>query len=162
MTDKLYILGSPMTERSSQHYVNFIANLMPLYMHEQIDGLDCARSLGDGTILLPMHRLDEATDDDWIAVRWQGDASKSYEAQGVLIATNAVLRYVELHCIGKSLKESADLLRHMSNHFEFKTGRALYLPNNEEDSAGFKKIGEYVSRLGEQAVVEVIKKAVGW
>jgi hypothetical protein len=37
-------------EGSSQRYINFIANLIPIYQPETVNDLSCARSLRDGTL----------------------------------------------------------------------------------------------------------------
>lgn len=38
--------------------VSFLANLMPLYTHEGRAGVWCARSLQDGTLILPVDESD--------------------------------------------------------------------------------------------------------
>ena len=48
----------------SQKVVNFIANLIPLYIHENYEGKNCARSLTDGTLVLPVLSEENSTSTD--------------------------------------------------------------------------------------------------
>lgn len=65
--------------KSSQRYVNFIGSLIPLYQQEFVNEKWCARSLRDGTVLLPQEQLDDGLDDRWITVWWQGDRHRESE-----------------------------------------------------------------------------------
>ena len=60
-----------MSEKS-QAIVRFIANLLPLYTHVQLEGQTCALSLLDGTIVAPIvaPELDPLDDDGWLTVYW--------------------------------------------------------------------------------------------
>jgi hypothetical protein len=80
----------------SHRIVAFISNLLPLYINDEVDGVGCARSLVDGTVILPMNE-DEDHEDGFVTVYWQGDSTRSTIVQGVFIASYAVAKYVELH-----------------------------------------------------------------
>jgi hypothetical protein len=83
----------------SQRIVDFIAELMPLYTFQFADGHDCALSLVDGTLLMP---VDESS-----SVLWQGDAQRRSEVPGPLMAYQAALRCAEFHGVGRLPAEVA-------------------------------------------------------
>jgi hypothetical protein len=85
----------------SQRIVDYIAELTPLYTFQFADGHDCALSLADGTLYMPMDESGHDKEEGWIAVLWQGDAHKRSELPGPLLAYQAALRCAELHGIGK-------------------------------------------------------------
>ncbi|MBT8767334.1 hypothetical protein [Metapseudomonas boanensis] len=147
--------------QSSQRYVNFIANLMPLYQHEEVNNLWCARSLRDGTILLPQHDIDDSLDDDWITVWWQGNPERACEVDGTQLASIALVDYVQFHSAGKAPQHVTDLLEHLSQHFTFKTGGHLHLPYAEEELQAFGKVLEAVKRYGPDLAWEGLKKSLG-
>ena len=51
-----------MREGLSHRIVAFIANLQPIYTHALIDDRICARSLIDGTLILPLEEPEEDED----------------------------------------------------------------------------------------------------
>jgi hypothetical protein len=147
--------------KSSDRYVTFISNLSPLYHHERVNNMWCARSLRDGTLLLPQRDIDESLDDDWITVWWQGDPSRATDVRGYQLASVALVDYVQFHSVGKSAKHAADLLEHLSQHFNYKTGGELYLPYAEEELRALGKVLETVKRVGPDLAWEVLKKSLG-
>lgn len=147
-------------EGSSQRYISFIANLMPLYQLEQINGQSCARNLRDGTMLLP--RLDlEDMDDDWIIVWWQGDPNRASNARAFQLASIALVDYVQFHSVGKGPEHATGLLAHLSQHYEHKTGGSLYLPYAEENSHAFGKTVAIAREAGFELALEGLKKGMG-
>jgi hypothetical protein len=91
----------------SQRIIEYIAGLIPLYTYQFADGHDCAVSLTDGTLYMPVDETGHERQEGWIAVLWQGDAHKRSELPGPLIAYQAALRCVELHSAGWPLEEVA-------------------------------------------------------
>jgi hypothetical protein len=84
----------------SQRIVTFIAELMPLYTYQFADGHDCALSLVDGTLYMPLAEHGTEREEGWVAVLWQGDGHRRSEVPGPMLAYQAALRCVELHGIG--------------------------------------------------------------
>lgn len=143
-----------MEEGSNQRIVAFIANLLPLYIGEQVEDLWCARSLVDGTLISPLSDSDE-----FVSVLWQGDPQRRTEVQAVFIASLAVARYVELHHSASQSKALRAEMQHMAHHFTVKTGDALVF--DEPGSDMMEVLERAVGRLGESVVVEVLKRAAG-
>ena len=143
----------------SQSIVNFISGLLPLYIEEFTEGVWCARSLIDGTLILPLEESEEY-ENGMVKVYWQGDSSRETVVPGEYIASQAIVRYVELRNIAEKSKETRDEMRHFANHFKFKTGETLCF-DMDEDSELFPWIERAVSRLGKEAVIEILKKQIG-
>jgi hypothetical protein len=148
-----------MHDRLSDRIVSFIAGLLPLYVNDAHDGIYCARSLVDGTLILPM-AADEDSEDGFVEVHWQGDASRSSIVQGVFVASVAVARYIELHAIPEGKQEKSEF-QHMSNHFTVKTGASLVFEADDSDAELYRWIGRVADRVGVQAVIEILKKSMG-
>jgi hypothetical protein len=91
----------------SQRIVDFIAELMPLYTFQFADGHDCALSLVDGTLLMPVDESSSERDEGWVVVLWQGDAQRRSEVPGPLMAYQAALRCAEFHGVGRLPAEVA-------------------------------------------------------
>ncbi|GLQ93872.1 hypothetical protein [Dyella acidisoli] len=91
----------------SQRIVDYIAELTPLYTFQFADGHDCALSLTDGTLYMPVDESDHEMEEGWVAVLWQGDAHKRSELPGPLLAHQAALRCAELRGVGHPLSEVA-------------------------------------------------------
>jgi len=85
----------------SQRIVNYIAELKPLCTFQFADGHDCALSLADGSLYMPVDESHHEREEGWIAVLWQGDAHRRSELPGPLLAYHAALRCVELQGVGK-------------------------------------------------------------
>lgn len=137
----------------SQAIVNFIANLLPLYIGEQVDGRLCARSMQDGSLVCA---LDES-DDEMVTVLWQGDPSRSSTVPADYVASVAVARYVELRYLAERNKETCKEFERMARHYSFKTGSTLVF--EEPDDASLELFGRAVRKLGQEAVLELLKKA---
>ncbi|HZZ93006.1 MAG TPA: hypothetical protein VFE23_10610 [Usitatibacter sp.] len=143
---------------SSQRIVSFIGSLLPLYVPESHDKNYCARSLRDGTLVMPMAETPE-DEDGWVRVHWQGDRARATPVQGIFLVRLALSDYVDFMSRGKPeryIKEFAAL----AEHFELKTSRTLAQPEDwvvqfmEATSAGIEK-------LGKEGLIALIKKAVG-
>ena len=134
-----------MSEKS-QAIVRFIASLMPLYTHAQLEGTSCALSLLDGTIVAPIidPELDPLDDDGWVTIYWQGNPNRRTEVSATLFASQAVLRYIELRSAGLPPDVFRSEREGLARHFEFKTGSTLYFAENyveSEKMARMKKWG---------------------
>src|SRR5690606_35393857 len=111
---------SRMTRRGvgkSGAVVGFLANLMPLYTHEDREGVWCARSLQDGTLILPVDESDWDEERGTERVWWQGDPQRETLVDGDQIATLALERYVRLHGVGATEEAIAGELWFMAHHF---------------------------------------------
>lgn len=147
--------------RTQNRHINFIANLIPLYQGEWHGDLYCARSLRDGTLLLP-HQDDDGGNEELITIWWQGDSSRSTDVTASIVASNAVAEYVQQASLGKSPEYATALLLHLMQHFEHKTGDSLYLPYAQDDQEmdGLAKIIEAAKKIGIELALECLKKAV--
>jgi hypothetical protein len=150
-----------MNEKSSS-IVHFIANLMPLYDGENCEGTWCARSLEDGTLLLPVPAgEDDDPDDAFVRMRWQGLAERERIVSGSQIATLAVVRYVQFHQTGQPPDRIAAELADLAQHFTYKTGCSLYLPYEQASPDLVSAVRKALGRMSESALVNVITKAAG-
>lgn len=147
-----------MSDNSSQRIVNFIGHLLPLYVQESVNGVWGARSLGDGTLILPIDEPED-TADGFVAVHWQGDPTRRTEVQGVFIASVAIARYTELHHTATFSKEMRREIEHISDHFTIKTGKTLTFEAPGADLLDM--IGRAVGKVGEATVMELLKKTAG-
>ena len=144
--------------RLSQSIVDFVGHLLPLYIQEQVGDARCARSLVDGTLIVPVEEPDDGQN-GWVNVLWQGDSARVSTVQGVFIASVAVARYVELHHTATHAKGTQSAMAHLSDHFVVKTGESLVF--DAPDSELVPLVGKAVMKVGETAVMEMLKKQVG-
>lgn len=148
-------------DSKSAAVVGFLANLSPLYMHEEHDGLWCARSLMDGTLVLP---IDEAGCDEErgrLVVYWQGSSARFSEVVGDELAALALDRYVRLHGTGATEEAIAAELWFMAEHFRWKTGCSVYLPQLPEPPGRVVRAGRVALRWGEGVLVNLFSKLAG-
>ena len=111
--------------RLSQSIVDFIAQLQPLYTCQHADGRECALSLLDGSLILPVDETHSAEPEGWVAVYWQGDSRRHSEVPGAQLASVAVWRHVELHGAGRDADERLALREQLALRFERETGLSL-------------------------------------
>lgn len=148
-------------EGKSGAIVGFLANLMPLYTQEDRDGVWCARSLQDGTLILPVDESDWDEERGTVRVWWQGDPQRELLADGDQLATLALERYVRLHGVGASEEAIAAELWFMAKHFHFKTGCHAYLPQLQEPALPLVRAGRTALRMGEGVLVNTISRLMG-
>ena len=141
--------------------VGFLANLMPLYTQEDHDGIWCARSLQDGTLILAVDESDWVEERGTVRVWWQGDPDRETLADGDQIATLALERYVRLHGAGESEEAIAAELWFMVRHFHVKTGCHAYFPQLEEPSTAFVRAARSAGRFGQGVLVNLISRLLG-
>jgi hypothetical protein len=106
----------------SQRIVDFIATLEPSYTRQLADGRDCALSLADGTLLMPMDESHAAHEEGWVAVLWQGDGQRRSEVPGSLLASRAILQHVALLGVGHALPALAVQREELRARFARATG----------------------------------------
>lgn len=142
----------------SQRIVTFIGHLLPLYVQEQVDEVSCARSLGDGTLIVP---VDEDPEDEngWVTVCWQGDPARKTMVQGQFMASLALARYVELHHLASGAEGTRTEMQRLSQHFAVKTGESLVFESPSSELIEW--IAKVAPRVGEKALLEALKKLVG-
>jgi hypothetical protein len=140
--------------------VQFISGLIPAYTHEEVDGIWCARSLVDGTLICPVEEQ-EGNENGFVKVYWQGDWARQSMMIGTFVASCAVAKYIELHCIGRDAQNISAELRHLTHHFTLKTGEELVFEMEAEDSRLLHILEKAIKKIGQEAVTEIIKKTVG-
>jgi len=112
----------------SQSIVDFITQLQPLYTSQHADGRECALSLLDGTLILPVDESHADEEEGWVAVYWQGDCNRHSEVPGAQLASVAIWRYIELHAMDNDAEARARLREHLSKRFMENTGISLGQP----------------------------------
>ena len=138
--------------------VSFIANLTPLYLGERHENTWCARSLQDGTLILPYSASEDTENEGWIRVCWQGDRQRQTEVSGEAIAALALERFVRLHGTGVHEEAIAAELFFLAQHFTFKTGCYVYLPQLSQPP---HPVVRAVRRMGEGVLVNLLSKIAG-
>lgn len=142
----------------SRAIVSFIANLSPLYDSLSIEGKPCAIDLGDGTRISP---IDSDDDEPWVSVHWQGDAGRSKDADATMIATLALVRYVQFHSIGFDSASQRAMLEQLRLHFTVKTGHSLYLPYHQDPEIQGSGIHAFAGDIGKEVLRVLLGKALG-
>lgn len=148
-----------MDKTLSQRIVSFIAGLLPIYTFEHVGDLYCARSLVDGTLILPVEE-DEDNENGFVLVHWQGDAARATEVQGAFLAGVAVARYVEIHNVPNA-KGTKGEYAHMAQHFRFKTGDSLGLGEPDTERTLIEVLSSATNELGVEAVRAVASAVLG-
>jgi hypothetical protein len=148
-------------EGKSAAVVRFLSNLLPLYTHENRDGIWCARSLQEGTVVWPVDESDWDEERGTVRVQWQGDARRESMVDGDYLVTLALERYVRLHGTGASEEAIAAELWFMARHFHFKTGCHVYLPDLPEPPHPLVRAGRAAVRMGEGVLVNLFSKLAG-
>ena len=151
----LSTLAAP-SDGKSAAIVNFLANLAPLYTPELRDGVWCARSLLDGTLVLPVDESDWDEERGTVFVHWQGDPQRSSEVDGDHLATLALEKYVRLHGTGADEEAIAAELWFMARHFHFKTGCHVYLPQLPEPPGALKRLGRKAAEIGQGILTNML------
>lgn len=146
---------------SAQRVVSFIANLSPIYHGEEILGMQVARSLMDGTVIVPEPNDDREPEDAYVIVWWQGDSNRASEVPAYLMASNALVNYVQFHCVGRDAEYAGNLLDDLSKHFIVKTGATMYLPYREDEFAFLGKVLKAAEAAGPKIAWEALKKGLG-
>ena len=143
-------------EGKSAAVVGFLANLMPLYTPEERDGVWCARSLQDGTLILPVDESEWDEERGTVRVHWQGDALRESLVDGDQIATLALERYVRLHGTGASEEAIAAELWFMACHFHHKTGCEVYQPQLPKPPDAFTRLRRKATEIGQGILIDLL------
>jgi hypothetical protein len=152
-----FLLSLASTKDSkSAAVVGFLANLAPLYAHEEHDGLWCARCLADGTLILPVDETEWGDERGRVLVHWQGDSTRQSEINGEDLAALALERFVRLHGVGASEEAIAAELWFMDRHFTFKTGCHANLPLLPEPPSRLIKAGRKALEMGQGILTNLI------
>jgi hypothetical protein len=146
---------------SGQPVVDFIGNLTPLYQSEKVLGFRAARCLRNGSLILAAPDEECEPEDASVIVWWHGDPKRASEVAAYMMASTALVDYAQFHSTGHDSEHAANLLAHLSQHFEYKTGATLYLPYREEDFAFLGKILKIAKSVGPKVAWEVLRKGVG-
>jgi hypothetical protein len=109
----------------SQSIVDFIAQLHPLYTSQFADGHECALSLLDGTLILPVDESSCEKEEGWVAVFWQGDSRRCSEVPGAQLASVAIWRHLQSTGYGRSAEETLVQREQMMEQFHRRTGCPL-------------------------------------
>lgn len=153
----------------SELIVQFLANLMPVYTHYYTgDDTICARSLLDGTLVLPVSKStcpdwdEETLEDrsDEVVVYWQGDSLRKSVVLGDPLIHLAIVKYAEVRELHLNGQEAAsNLVRHMIAHYKLKTGQELDPTYFGEDkySELIKLLNKLIEKLGLDIVADTIK-----
>lgn len=147
-------------DSKSAAVVGFLANLAPLYCHEENDGLWCARSQIDGTLILPVDESDWDEEVGRILVHWQGDSTRQSELRGEDFVAIALERYVRLHGTGATEEAIAAELWFMDRHFTFKTGCHANLPMLPEPPSRLVKAGRKALEVGQGILTNLITPGI--
>jgi len=147
----------PLSNKSTA-IVGFIANLTPLYWGERHGNFWCARSLHDGTLISPFTESEDTDDEGWVRICWQGDPERQTEVLGANITTLALERYVRLHGVGADEETIAAELYFIAQHFAFKTGCNVYLPQLRKPAHPALRAAK---RMGEGVLVNFLSKVTG-
>ena len=142
----------------SELIVQFISNLMPVYLGERHGELWCARDLERGSLICPSPGSPD--DDAFVRVSWNGDDNE-IEVQAELFASVAVTRYVQFHGVGHPTDIVSQELRHLARHFEFKTGVALYLPSMPDEPTIAGRLGRAAAKMGEGLLTTLLSRLGG-
>lgn len=151
----LSALAAPRDGKSAA-VVGFLANLMPLYTHEDRDGVWCACSLQVGTLVLPVDESDWDEARGTVRIHWQGDAARAIEVDGGQLAALALERYVRLHGTGASEEAIAAELWFMGRHFHYKTGCHAYLPQLPEPPDSMTRLRRKAAEIGQGILTNLL------
>jgi len=144
----------------SERIVSFLGSLFPLYDMDYEARPWSARQLTTGVAI---QSVDESNFDEergLVSMQWPGQG-EPWVVEGSFIATEALVRYVDLHGYGRTERERQRELQRMSEHFAFKTGAATYPSWENEDSEVFLLAGKLLRSAGKEVATSLLKSALG-
>lgn len=148
-----------MTDSMSHRIVQFLGSLWPLYDMDHETGTYAARQLTTGARITPIDEPNFEEDQGMVLMHWPG--AEPWMVEGRFLATEALVRYVDLHGYGLPGKQRRAELRRMSDHFAFKTGACTYLEWESETSEVFVLAGKVVRAAGKEVAMSIFKHALG-
>ncbi len=140
----------------SSSVVRFISKLLPLYVEEYHGRVVCARSLHDGTLVMPVAE-DPDNENGMVRVIWRGDEASANVIRGIFLAQLAIGEYVRFHSLAKPEKAASDL-NHLAQHFEVKTGQPLGLEESDAVIDTLGSVSRLIEKLGPAAALQAIKR----
>lgn len=136
----------------SQRIIHFLANL-PHFQDDKVDGVEVATRLTDGTIFLP-HPDPEGDERGLLYAHWQGDSSRRTMVIGSQMASLEIVEAVKFYVSTGEMEDEQESVKHLFQHFHYKTGERLTLP---EEPFISKQMQKFLNSLG----FESVKKLVG-
>jgi len=83
------------------------------------------------------------------------------EMPAELVASVALVRYVQFHTNGHSPDAVAQELHFLVRHFEFKTGCTLYLPSLPREPTALTTAAKLAARMGQGLLTTVLSRVSG-
>lgn len=147
-----------MTEKTmSERVVAFIGSLSPLYDMDYAEKPICARHLSTGARITPIDESIEGDECGLVALCYPGQTAP-WVVESRFVATEALVRYVDVHHFGRPEKERRGELIRIADHFAFKTGASVYLQVDDDPrSEVFALSGKLLRELGTDVAVDVLK-----
>lgn len=136
----------------SQRIIQFITNL-PHFQHDKVDGHFVATRLTDGTVYLPSHEPGD-NERGLLYAQWQGDSARKTLVIGSQIASLEIVEAVKFWVATGEMENEQESVKHLFQHFQYKTGERLSVP---EDPYISKQMQKFLKFLG----LETVKKLVG-
>lgn len=140
--------------------VTFISHLLPAYTAESINGVMCARSLVDGTLILPIDDPDEDAT-GFVTIHWQGNVNRQTTVLGSQFAAVAFAKYFEMQAVLQGKPAAKEEIRDLARHYTVKTGETLIYHDADDESNLAPLISKAVKKLGEVAFMQLLRKAIG-
>lgn len=108
----------------SHRIVEFLGGLTPVYAPASVRGEACARSLTDGTLILPLvdPLIADPDAQDRVLVRWRGDYSWDSIELGAYMVSLAAARYAEFQVTAGLAKRKDLVLKQLCAQYAELTG----------------------------------------
>lgn len=136
----------------SERIIRFIASL-PHFQDDEIDGTWVATRLTDGTIFLPS--TDPGGNENGLLYAyWQGNSARKSLVIGSQIASLEIVEAVKFWVATGEMEDEQESIKHLFQHFHFKTGERLTVPEEPFISKQMQKLLKFLG-------VEAVKKLVG-
>lgn len=153
-------------EVMSHRIVRFLTGLRPIYDHVWGSGGLCARSLLDGTLVLPYVDKEETEDEEQyrVLVHWQGDAAKQSIENGNHLVGLALSRYADYHAQSGMAKDSKAIFMGLARHYEFKTGSYLHaMPRfaTDDQAETIRAWSGAMTKFGRDVLIGLVAAKIG-
>lgn len=135
----------------SQRIIDFLANL-PHFQDDKVDVTFIATRLKDGTVFLPSHDPGD-NERGLLYADWQGDSSRRTLVNGSQIASLEIVEAVRFYIATGEMENEQESIKHLFQHFQYKTGELLTLP---EEPFMSKQMQKFLKSLGFEAVKKLI------
>lgn len=135
----------------SQRIIKFLANL-PHFQDDKVDGTFVATRLKDGTVFLPSP-VPSDNERGLLYAHWQGDNFRRTMVIGSQIASLEIVEAVRFYVATGEMENEQESIKHLFQHFQYKTGERLTLPVEPFMS---KQMQKFLKSLGFEAVKKLI------